>query len=129
VNLPRRVAALVVLALFGSGTSVTATSTSSRMVESERLTVEALIAHVETLHDARFVRNGKEYPPATAGKFLRAKWKDRAGKVRTAEDFIEMVATRSSTTGRAYLIRYRDGRESTTRELLRSELQRIRRRR
>jgi hypothetical protein len=99
---------------------------SSQLPEKERVMIEALITNLETLTGAQFVRNGKAYSPATAGKFLRGKWKDRAEEVRNAEDFIEKVATRSSTTGRSYLVRYADKREITTAEFLRAQLERMR---
>lgn len=92
----------------------------------DRATIEALIASVETLPDARFVRNGKEYGAGTAAKFLRGKWKDRARHLRSVDDFIDKIATRSSTTNRPYLIRFNDGREIASAAFLRSELKGIR---
>ena len=91
----------------------------------ERAKIEALISAIGNLSDARFIRNGREYGAATAAKFLRGKWKDRAAEVVTAEDFINEIATRSSTTGRPYLIRFSDGREVTTAAYLRRELARL----
>jgi hypothetical protein len=99
---------------------------SSQLPERERVMIEALITKLETLTGTQFVRNGKAYSPATAGKFLRGKWKDRVDEVRSADDFIEKVATRSSTTGRPYLVRYSDKREITTAEFLRAQLERMR---
>jgi membrane-bound lytic murein transglycosylase len=91
----------------------------------EREKIVALIASVEHLQDAVFVRNGKAYGPATAAKFLRGKWEDRAAQIRSAEDFIAKVATRSSTTGKPYLVRYKDGREVATEVFLRDALRRM----
>ena len=92
----------------------------------ERQKIESLLAAVEKLPDAVFVRNGKSYPPRSAAKFLRAKWDDRADEVRSAEGFIAEVATRSSTTGKPYLVRYADGREVETAVFLRGELAKLR---
>jgi hypothetical protein len=97
-----------------------------KLPEKERRTIEALIAGLESLTDVKFVRNGTAYSPVSAGKFLRAKWKDRAGEVQSAEDFIAKVATRSSTTRQPYLVRYSDGREIPTGAVLRRELERLR---
>lgn len=98
---------------------------ATTLPSAERTKIEALIAVVEKLPDAVFVRNGKSYDAATAAKFLRGKWRDRAREIRTAEEFIERVATKSSTTGKPYLVRYRDGREIPTAVLLRDELRRL----
>ena len=91
----------------------------------ERQKIEALIHIIQKLPDAVFIRNGKSYDAATAAKFLRGKWRDRADEVRSAEQFIERVATRSSTTGQPYLVRYKDGREVAAAVLLRAELRKL----
>ncbi|MCU0595407.1 MAG: DUF5329 domain-containing protein [Desulfobacterota bacterium] len=88
----------------------------------ERQKIEALLLGVEALTDARFVRNGKDYPAAAAAEFLRRKWQSLEAKVSSAEDFIDRVASVSSTTGQPYLIRFRDGREVPTAEFLRARL-------
>ena len=90
----------------------------------EREKIVALIAAVEKLPDAVFIRNGKEYGAATAAKFLRGKW-ERAKDLRSAEEFIARCATRSSTTGKPYLIRYKDGREVAAAAFFGAELRRI----
>ena len=87
--------------------------------------IEALIAHVEGLADAKFVRNGIEYDAKTAGAFLRGKWDANQSKIKTAEDFIEHAATKSSTTGKPYLIRFTGGKEVKSGEYLREQLQRL----
>ncbi len=58
---------------------------------------------------AVFVRNGTEYSGAEAADHLRRKLRAAGEKVRTAEEFIELLATRSSASGEAY--RVRDGGE------------------
>ena len=77
----------------------------------EEKKIEALIAHVASLKKAVFIRNGKEYDAASAAKFLRGKWEAHDKEIKTAEEFIEKVATKSSTTGKAYRIRLEDGKE------------------
>jgi Family of unknown function (DUF5329) len=92
----------------------------------EKQKIEALIASVQKLDGAVFVRNGKSYKPATAAKFLRGKWDDRAEDVGSAEQFIDKIATRSSTTGKPYLVRFIDGREIPTATFLRAQLGKLR---
>jgi hypothetical protein len=91
---------------------------AAEMPAGERDKVEALIAHVEALTDAVFIRNGEEYPARVAVKFLRGKWRTKAAEITTAEAFIEHVASFSSTTGEPYRIRLADGREFLNREYL-----------
>lgn len=71
--------------------------------------IEALIAHIEGLAGASFVRNGKDYDAKTAAKFLRGKWQANDKAIRTAADFIAKAATLSSTSGKPYQIRLKDG--------------------
>ncbi len=71
--------------------------------------IDALITEVQTLKTAMFIRNVKEYDSHDAAKFLRAKWNAKRDKIRTPAEFIDKVATRSSTTGKPYLIRLKDG--------------------
>jgi hypothetical protein len=92
---------------------------------SEMQKIEALIKHVEGLKDTKFVRNGVEYDAESAGKFLRAKWAANESGIKTAKDFIEKVATASSTTGTPYLIRTKDAKEVKSGEYLLAELKKL----
>lgn len=91
--------------------------------ESER--IETLIAAVEGMSDAAFIRNGRAYDSATAAEFLRRKWLQQKDNIRSVEDFIEKVASFSSTTGQPYLIRFSDRREIPCSTVLRDELSRL----
>ena len=70
----------------------------------ENAKIEALIRHLESLKEAKFIRNGTEYDAKTAAKFLRGKWHAHEDEVKTAQDFIEMAASRSATSGKPYII-------------------------
>lgn len=91
----------------------------------EKQKIEALIKQVGDLKDAHFVRNGSTYEPATAVRFLRGKWRANDAEVKTARDFIAKVASASGTSGKPYIIRFRDGREMKSRDFLLSELDKI----
>lgn len=88
----------------------------------ERAKIEALISHIEGLDSASFVRNGKDYSAANAGKFLRAKWGRDDKEVKTAAEFIAKVASASGTTGKPYVIRFKDGKETPCGEYLTAQL-------
>lgn len=115
--------ALLALALFAIAPQA-APAAGASAAEVRR--IEALIASVENVRDAKFVRNGKAYDPAAAAKFLRGKWRHQARDIDSAEEFIDKVATRSSTTGRIYVVRFADGREVAVAAFLRAELQKLR---
>ena len=87
--------------------------------------IEALIKQVGDLKDAKFVRNGSTYEPATAVRFLRGKWDANKAGVKSAHDFIDKVATRSETSGKPYLLVFSDGKEIHSREFLLAELEKI----
>jgi len=91
----------------------------------EKQKIEALIKQVSDLKDAKFVRNGWTYEPATAVRFLRGKWEANDAEVKTARDFIDKVASTSGTSGKPYLIRFKDGREIKSQEFLLAELKKI----
>ncbi|MCK7503296.1 MAG: DUF5329 domain-containing protein [Desulfobacterales bacterium] len=102
----RTIAATVLALSMGS-----AALRAADLPPAEEKRIEALIAAIERMADAAFIRNGRAYDAAAAGEFLRRKWRLCAADVRSADDFIEKVASFSSTTGRPYRIRFSDGRE------------------
>lgn len=91
----------------------------------EKEKIEALIKHLEGLKDATFIRNGRDYNAKTAARFLRGKWDANEKEIKTASDFIEKAASVSSTTGKPYLIRFKDGREVKCGDYLRDELKKF----
>jgi hypothetical protein len=93
----------------------------ARATRSDKSLIEALLWHIGHLQGARFIRNGSEYDPASAAKYLRHKWGDVEG-VDSVDDFIVKVASTSSSSGKPYLIRLADGREQPCGEYLRGVL-------
>lgn len=91
----------------------------------EKARIEALISHVEGLKGAKFIRNGGEYDSKTAGRFLRGKWKDQEKAIHTAADFIALAGTRSSSTGKPYLIRLEAAEAVPCADYLKERLRRL----
>jgi hypothetical protein len=91
---------------------------------SEEQRIMALIDYIESLENAVFIRNGHEYPAAKAAKHLENKRKKAGKRIKTAEDFISYLASKSST-GEPYKIRFEDGTVKNTKDVLRKELNRI----
>ena len=75
--------------------------------------------------DCRFIRNGKEYGAEEARKHLQRKYEHARRWVKTAEDFIQHVATKSSMSGEPYKIRCND-QTMLCADWLRAELMRFR---
>jgi hypothetical protein len=67
-----------------------------------------------------FYRNGGWYDSGAAKAHLRYKYEALAarGQIRSAEDFIEKAATRSSMSGRAYKVRCAGGPELSSNQWL-----------
>ena len=95
------------------------------MNANELARVERLLVMIASRREMRLVRNGKDHDPDTAVAFLRGKLKAMGDDLSTAEDFIDRIATRSSTTGQLYRVRLPDGREIGAGEYLRIELIRL----
>lgn len=76
---------------------------------SEAARIQHLIASVEALEGAKFIRNGSAHDARAASDHLRLKLKAAGNKVRTAEDFIKFCASGSSITGEPYLVQFSDG--------------------
>jgi tRNA C32,U32 (ribose-2'-O)-methylase TrmJ len=89
---------------------------------SEKQTIEALIKHVENMKDATFIRNDKQHDAKTAARFLRGKWEANEAEIKTAKDFIEKCASISTTTGKPYIIQFKDGKRMKSGDYLRAEL-------
>lgn len=74
-------------------------------------------ARIETLIDAVaksgviFIRNGTEHSASEAADHLRTKWSRAGDRVKTADEFIEALGSRSSQTGEPYRVRLPDGTE------------------
>ena len=97
-------------------------ASASDLPSAEKKKIEVLIFEVERMTDAVFIRNGKQYTAELAGEFLRRKWKSRRSEVHSAADFIDKVASSSSTTGKPYSIRWSDGKERLSAEFFRAQL-------
>ncbi|MBK0402075.1 DUF5329 family protein [Adhaeribacter sp. BT258] len=102
--------------------NITAVSQVVIMTEEEK--VNHLIDYIRHLSGSVFIRNGKEYSPEKAADHLLSKWKKHKKKVKTAQGFVERLATYSKTD-EPYMIRFSDGHMEKCGDLLSLELQRI----
>jgi glucosamine 6-phosphate synthetase-like amidotransferase/phosphosugar isomerase protein len=98
---------------------------AQNLPNSEKQKIETLIKQVANLKDAQFVRNGSAYNAGSAAVFLRRKWEANESEVKTARDFIDKVASFSGTSGKPYLIRFKDGGEIKSRDFLLTQLKKL----
>ena len=84
--------------------------------------IELLLAEVES-SGLTFIRNGKEHSPEKAAAHLRRKWRYAGSKIKTPEQFIDELASKSSTTGKPYLMRLKDGSTVKSADWLRERLE------
>lgn len=91
----------------------------------ERELINKLINFVESRHDTKFVRNGKEYSCDEAATFLRRKMDAMGGDIHTAHEFVERIASKSSMSGKPYHVKFDDGRSVPASRFLGDELKRL----
>lgn len=94
-------------------------------VLSEAEKIEKLIAAIAALKDATFVRNGQSYSTEDAVSHLRRKLDSAGQQIKTAKDFIEHLASKSSLTGEEYMIQMPDGKSIKSSEFLTQELEKF----
>ncbi|MNV90423.1 hypothetical protein D3C71_1848100 [compost metagenome] len=72
--------------------------------------IRGLLEFVEK-SDCRFIRNGVDYsgPRARAHLEQKLNYLESKNMVKSAEDFIDLAATKSSMSGRAYEVRCSEG--------------------
>ena len=70
--------------------------------------IEFLLNYVAT-SNARFIRNGSEYSAKEGADHLRDKLSRAGERVKSAEDFIENVASKSYLSGKPYMVKTPEG--------------------
>ena len=58
--------------------------------------------------ECRFIRNGKEYSPEAARNHIQKKYEYARNRIKTTEDFIQGIASKSSISGKVYMVRCND---------------------
>lgn len=113
----------LLLALLCAALPVSAVPAAAQKNEAQK--IEALIASVETLPGAVFIRNGSEFDGKQAAAHLRKKWNYAGKRIKTAEQFISYCATESSMSGKKYKIRFADGRTVDSANFFHQQLRQI----
>ncbi len=88
----------------------------------EKKKIDFLISSIENIKGAKFIRNGTEHNGKEAAEHLRSKLKSAGDKVRNAEDFINLCASKSYISGKPYMIRTSDGKNIKSEQYFREKL-------
>lgn len=78
--------------------------------------IEYLLSFIEQ-SECVFIRNGSEYAAPDARKHIERKYEYLKSRINSASDFIELAASKSSFSGRAYKVKC-DDQQLTTRQWL-----------
>ena len=83
--------------------------------------IDELISYVQT-SGVRFIRSGKEYSGTEGADHLRRKLAAAGDRVKTTDDFINGIASKSYLNGKPYLVKFADGHTQPTGEWLKAHL-------
>lgn len=76
--------------------------------------VNALLNALSVHNELIFIRNGDEHNVKEAVDHLKMKYDYAKDDLKTAEDFIEHCASRSSFSNKEYMVLYPDGKKETS---------------
>ena len=106
-----------------SSVSTSGGTNSEEMTEREK--IERLLKAIESAEGVVFIRNGAEHSAQDAAEHLRSKWDAAGGEIKTVDDFIDKIASKSSLSGEPYRVRLADGTEVFAGEYLKDKLSEI----
>jgi len=98
---------LILIAINLFGQIAFTQSNTTKLTEKQK--IEYLIKSIEKLDGAYFWRNGEYHTAKEAAEHLQMKLKNAGSKIKTAKQFIDNIATKSSMTGQVYKIKFKDG--------------------
>lgn len=96
-----------------------------KQILSEKAKIELLIKSISDLKGATFIRNGSSHTAKEAAEHLKKKWEYAEGDIHSASQFIEKLASKSSMTGKAYVIKLADGTNILAKDFLLKELKKL----
>jgi hypothetical protein len=76
--------------------------------KSEREKIDAALLRMEN-SDLIFIRNDSEHTGKAAADHMRLKLRQAGDSIKTFDDFVDKLATKSSMSGKAYLVKFKDG--------------------
>lgn len=98
-------------------------SAQQPLTESQK--IDHLITFIRNLKGATFIRNGGEHTAPEAADHLQMKREKAGFRVKTAQEFIDKIATKSSMSGELYMIRFANGKMFPCQMVLTNELNKL----
>ncbi|WP_407901327.1 DUF5329 family protein [Providencia rustigianii] len=111
--LSRRFASLLVIFL-----TVFVTTNALALSPEEKIRTEALLAELGKQQNLTFTRNGSGHSAADAESHLRLKLGKTEKRLKTTEQFIDNVASKSSITGEEYQVTDAQGKVTSANQYL-----------
>jgi hypothetical protein len=90
----------------------------------EKAKIEKLLEALASSSDT-VTRNGSDYTGKQAADHLRSKWSSAGERVKTARDFIDGLASKSSFSGKPYTVKGADGKTVNAAEWFNQQLKLI----
>lgn len=99
----------------------TSTAAAEPVSQSESAAAIEYLLDSVAASDLQFMRNGKAHTGAKAAEHMRRKYEHFNDRIQSADDFIDLAATKSIMSGNKYTVRTADG-EIATADWLRAVL-------
>jgi hypothetical protein len=93
--------------------------------QTEKIVLKLMDTVIALPPDTEFIRNGQSHTKEEAADHLLSKYSRVKKRIKTPEDFIEHIASRSYFSGKEYLIRFSDNTTVSSGVFLRQELKRM----
>ena len=99
---------ILIIASLAALTCATGAAAETTPQSESTAAIEYLLASVAG-SELQFVRNGKAHSGPEAVKHMRRKYEHFADRIHSPEEFIELAATKSILSGKAYTVRSEAG--------------------
>jgi hypothetical protein len=116
---------IVAITIVLAATMALAEDTRTRPQKDTDEAIAYLLAFVAK-SDCTFIRNGQSYTGKQASNHMNTKYRYFKDKIVAPEDFIRLAATESIQTGKPYLVRTKEGKESRCDEWMKQVLEEYR---
>lgn len=102
----------------------TAQVSAKQTDKTEEAKIQYLLDFIKN-SDLKFIRNNEEYDGKDAARHLEMKLSKAGSRIKSANDFIDLIASKSSITGKPYQVILKNGSVINLRDLLYHELKKL----